>query len=208
MKKIKSILSTILISIFTLTSMVNVNALEANEIESGIYEVENDIYHEQEIGMTMSRTYTLPTMKIEKSREGIFFTLGFTGTDYMENYRIFVDGEDVNAEIVEENEEEKSIYLRFETESLEPNIQAKIYVDAMERDVEFDVITKTDTIKLIEKIEEPEEVEQEEVEQEDVNPETNVSDVNESSNNNTAFIIIGAIAVIAVAVFAFVKLKK
>lgn len=203
MKKIKSILSMILVSIFTLTSIVSVNALEVSEVESGIYEVENDIYHEQELGMTMSRTYTLPTMKIEKSKDGIFFTVGFTGTDYMDNYRIFVDGEDANAEIVEENEEEKSVYLRFETDSVEPNIEAKIYVDAMERDVEFGIITKIDTLKLIEKIEELEQVEQEEVQ-----PQTNVSGANESSNNNTALIIVGAVAVIAVAIFAFVKLKK
>ena len=203
MKKIKLILSTMLISIFTLTSIVNVNALQPSELESGIYEVENDIFHEQEIGITMSRTYTLPTMKIEKSKVGIFFTIGFTGTGYMNNYRIFVDGEEVNTEIVEENAEEKSIYLRFETDSLEPNIQAKIYVGAMERDVEFDVITKIDTIKLIEKIDELEEVEKEEVK-----PETNVSDMSESSNNKTDLIIIGAVLVIAVAVFAFVKLKK
>lgn len=197
MKKTKSLLSMILVIIFTLISIISVNSLEPSEIESGIYEVENDIYHEQEIGMTMSRTYTLPTMKIEKSKESIFFTVGFTGTDYMNNYRIFVDGEDVNAEIIEKNEEEKSIYLRFKANSLEPNIEVKIYVDAMGRDVEFEVITKVNTLKLIEKIEE-------------VKPQTqnNISYVNESSNNNTALIITGAVVVIAVAIIAFVKLKK
>lgn len=206
MKKIKLILSMILVSIFTLTSMINVSALEVSELESGIYNVENDIYHEQELGMTMSRTYTLPTMKIEKSKEGIFFTVGFTGTDYMEDYRIFVDGEDVNAEIIKEDIAEKSIYLRFKTDSLEPNIQAKIYVDAMERDVEFDVITKLETIKLIEKIEESEEPKVlEEIEQ--VKQETNVSNVDEGLNN-TALIMMGGAVVVAIVVFAFVKLKK
>lgn len=203
MKKIKTLLSMILISVFTLVPMTNINALEPSELESGIYEVENDIYHEQEVGIAMSRSYTKETMKVEKSKEGIFFTVGFTGTDYMENFRILVDGEEVSTEVVDENEEEKSISLRFETNTLEPNIQAKIYVGPMGRDVEFDILTKIDTINLIEKIDEPEDVEQEEVEQE-----TNVSDVSESSNSNTALMIIGGIVVVVIAIFAAFKLKK
>lgn len=188
MNKIKLMLSTILVSVFTLASMINVNALEIDKLESGIYEVENDTYHESDLGREMSRSYTLPTMKIEKSKEGIFYTVGFTGTDYMENYRIFIDDKDVKCEIVEENAEEKTIYLRFETKTTNPTIQAKIYVDPMGRDVEFNIVAKPETIKLIEKIEEAEE-----------------SNVNKASKTSTALIIIGAISVV---IFAVIKLKR
>ena len=65
MKYIKLILSTILVTLSMITSGINVSALELSEVESGIYEVQNDVSHESEIGMSMSRSYLDSTMKLK-----------------------------------------------------------------------------------------------------------------------------------------------
>lgn len=205
MKIIKSMFSFMLVSVILLTSMITISANELDKLESGIYEVENDVYHENEIGMSMSRTYLKPTMKIEKSKGKVYFTIGFTGTDYMENYRIMLDGKDVGAEIVSENPEEKSIDLKFEANSLEPKMKANIYVDAMGRDVEFDIITKTDTLKLIEKIDEP----KEEVKTTDENKTTRQEEKSsENDSNNLLFIGLGIVAIAGVGTLIFNKSNK
>lgn len=205
MKFIKNILSFVMaVSIIAMSSVITVNANDIDNLESGIYEVENDVYHESEIGMSMSRTYLNPTMKVEINGEDIFYTIGFTGTDYMENYRIAEDGEETKAEIVKEDPEEKSIYLKFKAKSIQPNIKAKIYVDAMGRDVEFDILTKTDTFKLIEKIDEPEG----EVKNTEENKENKNSSVEDKSNNTPILIGVGGLLVIGLGIVAFRKGNK
>lgn len=204
MKFIKSILSIMIVAVLALSSNINASALEINEIESGIYEVQNDVYHENEIGMSMSRTYLDPTMKLEVKDDKVRYIIKFSGSDYMENYRILVDDKDVNAEIINEDEENHTIELAFETDTLEPNMKANIYVDAMGRDVEFDIITKTDTLNLIEKIEEPEVdtvIEEQESDSE-------VKLASETTNNNTVLYVgVGAV-IVAIIVFFVIKAKK
>lgn len=204
MKFIKSILSIMIVAVLVLASSINASALEISEVESGIYEVQNDVYHENEIGMSMSRTYLDPTMKLEIRGGKVRYTIKFSGSDYMENYRILVDDKDINAEIVNEDEENHTIELAFETDTLEPNMKANIYVDAMGRDVEFDIITKIDTLNLIEKIEEPEVetvIEEQEIDSE-------VKSVSEATNNNTIlYVVIGSVVVAAI-IFFVIKSKK
>lgn len=202
MKFIKNILSFVMaVSIIAMSSVITVNANDIDKLENGIYEVENDVYHESEIGMSMSRTYLNPTMKVEINGEDIFYTVGFTGTDYMENYRIIQDGEAIKAEIVKENPEENSIYLKFKAKSIQPNIKAKIYVDAMGRDVEFDILTKKDTFKLIEKIDEQED--------EVKNIEENKKFSEEDKSNNTPMLIgVGGLLVIGLGIIVFRKGNK
>lgn len=209
MKIIKSIFSFMLFSVMILTSMINISANESEKLESGIYEVENDVYHENEIGMSMARTYLKPIMKIEKSKDKVYFTVGFTGTDYMENYRIILDGKDAGAKIISENPEEKSIDLKFEANSLEPKIKANIYVNAMGRDVEFDIITKIDTLKLIEKIDEPKE-EVKTIDEKTTDKKTTKQEEKSVDNEyNTLLLIgLGIVVVAGFGILIFNKLKK
>lgn len=210
MKYKKYFLSLMLVCMFFITSIININALESSEVESGIYEVQNDVYHEQEIGMAMSRTYLDPTMKIEKRKENIYFTLKFTGTEYMTNYRIVEDGELIDTEIIEENEDEKSITLKFESDKLQPEIKANIYVEAMERDVVFDVITKIETLKLIEKIEEPEEEPKKELSENNTDTKVNSSNEEKVQNSNSNIILVGIAVIVALGfcIILFTKSKK
>ncbi|MGL5507334.1 MAG: NEAT domain-containing protein [Paraclostridium sp.] len=197
MKYMKFMCVLLLTSMVLLTPIINISANESDKLESGIYEVENEIYHENEIGQSMARTYLKPVMNIEVTKDKFKFIIGFTGTDYMENYRVLINDVEVKTKIVNENTEEKSIALQFEADRIDPKIKAQIYVDAMGRDVEFEIITKEETLKLIEKIEELKEVKKEE------KTVSLTEDYNKQSNNNYIMIVS-----IVVCVTIFIKFRK
>ena len=213
MKKLKHLFA-ILLTIFCIT-----NVSYAASLDYGLYNVKNDVYHEQEIGMNMARTYLDENMILEKSEGKWYYTIKFSGTDYMNNHRICLNGKEVKAEVVSEDESKHTIELKFETDSITPDLSTKIYVDAMERDVEFDVIPKEDTLTLVKAIEEPvEKVESETTSKEDTednkqSEESKNEDVKEDSSeqktsNKTIFIGIGTVIVIAIIALVVRKIKK
>ena len=155
MRYIKSIISMMLVTVVMIASGINISALELSEIESGIYKVENDVSHESEIGMSMSRTYLDPNMKIKVKDGKAYYTIKFKGANYMKDHKIFVNGTSVNYDVISRDSVNHTLELGFSTNSIEPNIKASMYVEPMGRDVEFGIITKTSTLNLIEKIEEP-----------------------------------------------------
>ena len=216
MKKIKSLFLITMFSLIMSVQTIVASAAQLSELESGIYEIKNDVYHEQEIGMNMARTYLDENMILEKSEGKWYYTIKFSGTDYMNNHRICLNGKEVDAEVVSEDESKHTIELKFETDSVTPNLSTKIYVDAMERDVEFDVIPKEDTLNLVEAIEEPvEKVEAESTSQEDEktseetkNEEVKENSTKEKTSNKTIFIGIGAVVVIAIIALVVRKIKK
>ena len=214
LNKFKGMLMAIMaLGILVTLGSKNVYATE-NNIASGIYEVENDVYHESETGMAMSRTYLLPSMSVEVTKDHIIYTIGFSGSDYMENYRMKVNGGEVPVELVEENNEDGTVKLKVEVDKVDADMDALIYVGPMERDVEFKVIPKMETLTLIEAIEEVEEMpaedevvnENEEVEIEEENLAV-VAD-NEKSSNNVILIIAGVAVVVAIGAVVIVKAKK
>ena len=219
MKKIKSLFLITMFSLIMSVQTIVASAAQLSELESGIYEIKNDVYHEQEIGMNMARTYLDENMILEKSEGKWYYTIKFSGTDYMNNHRICLNGKEVDAEVVSEDESKHTIELKFETDSVTPNLSTKIYVDAMERDVEFDVIPKEDTLTLVKAIEEPvEKVESETTSKEDTednkqSEESKNEDVKEDSSeqktsNKTIFIGIGSVVVIAIIALVVRKIKK
>ena len=219
MKKIKSLFLIAMFSLIMSVQTLVASAAQLSELESGIYEIKNDVYHEQEIGMNMARTYLDENMILEKSEGKWYYTIKFSGTDYMNNHRICLNGKEVDAEVVSEDESKHTIELKFETDSVTPNLSTKIYVDAMERDVEFDVIPKEDTLTLVKAIEEPvEKVESETTSKEDTednkqSEESKNEDVKEDSSeqktsNKTIFIGIGSVIVIAIIALVLKKSKK
>ena len=216
MKNIKSLFLITMFSLIMSVQTIVASAAQLSELESGIYEIKNDVYHEQEIGMNMARTYLDENMILEKSEGKWYYTIKFSGTDYMNNHRICLNGKEVDAEVVSEDESKHTIELKFETDSVTPNLSTKIYVDAMERDVEFDVIPKEDTLNLVEAIEEPvEKVEAESTSQEDEktseetkNEEVKENSTKEKTSNKTIFIGIGAVIVIAIIALVLKKSKK
>ena len=181
-----------------------------SELQSGIYEISNDVYHEQEIGMNMARTYVDENMTLEKSEGKWYYTVKFSGTNYMENHRISINDELVDTEVVNENSEENTIELKFETDSITPDLEAQIYVDAMGRDVEFGIIPKEETLNLVQAIEEVVEVVEAES-TEDTNEETSNEEAetkSEKSSNKSIFIGIGAVIALAILVLVIRRVKK
>ena len=200
------------LGIFLTLGTKNTYATESN-IASGIYEVENDVYHESETGMAMSRTYLLPSMSVEVTKDHIIYTIGFSGSDYMENYRMKVNGGEVPVELVEENNEDGTVKLKVEVDKVDADMDALIYVGPMERDVEFKVIPKMETLTLIEAIEEVEEMPAEdevvnENEEVEIEESLAVAADKEENNNNVALIIAGVVVIVAIGALVIVKAKK
>ena len=213
LNKFKGIIMAVMaLGIFVTIGSKRVYATET-DIASGIYEIENDVYHESETGMAMSRTYLLPSMSVEVTKEHVIYTIGFSGSDYMENYRMKVNGEEVPVEILEENSEEGTVKLNVEVDKVDADMAAIIYVGPMERDVEFKVIPKMETLTLIEAIEEVEEMPAEDEvvnENEEVQIEESlaVAADKEENNNNVALIIAGVVVIVAIGALVIVKAKK
>ena len=200
LNKFKSILTAVMVlGLFFTMGTKSAYAVDA-DIASGIYEVENEVYHESETGMAMSRSYLLPTMEVEVTKEGIVYTIGFSGSDYMENYRMLVNGEDTAVEMVDEVTEEGIVKLKVEVDKVDADMDALIYVAPMGRDVQFRVIPKMETLTLIEAIEEAEEV-IEEVVAEDLIEEvvTEVDATSGASENYKTMAVAGGVAVVVIA---------
>lgn len=210
MKKIKNIFFVCIFSLIIGAQAIVANAAQLSELQSGIYEISNDVYHEQEIGMNMARTYVDENMTLEKSEGKWYYTVKFSGTNYMENHRISINDELVDTEVVNENSEENTIELKFETDSITPDLEAQIYVDAMGRDVEFGIIPKEETLNLVQAIEEVVEVVEAES-TEGANEETSNEEAeqkSEKSSNKLIFIGIGAVIAVAILVLVIRRVKK
>ena len=210
MKKIKNIFFVCIFSLIMGAQAIVANAAQLSELQSGIYEISNDVYHEQEIGMNMARTYVDENMTLEKSEGKWYYTVKFSGTNYMENHRISINDELVDTEVVNENSEENTIELKFETDSITPDLEAQIYVDAMGRDVEFGIIPKEETLNLVQAIEEVVEVVEAES-TEGANEETSNEEAeqkSEKSSNKLIFIGIGAVIAVAILVVVIRRVKK
>ena len=211
LSKIKGMLiGTMALGLIFTIGTKNIYATE-NEITSGIYQVENDVYHESEIGMSMSRTYLLPTMNVEVTRNHIIYTVGFAGSEFMENYRMKVNGQEAPVEMVEENSEDGTVKLKVAVDKVDADMDAIIYVGPMERDVEFKVIPKMETLTLLEAIEEKEDLKEEvNVEsEEETLKEENLIVKQEKKDNKGIYAIAGVSAIVVIGgVIAVVKSKK
>lgn len=202
---INKIILTISAIIITITGM---SVKADTQIQSGIYSMKNSVYHESELGMSMSRSYLDENMQAKITKDGVVFTIGFSGTQYMNNYRIKINGSEVPVHIVEENKEAGTIKLQAEAPSTDVKISTAIYVDPMGRDVEFDIIPDYNSMVLLEAIEEvPEVVEVENISEEVVEEES----INETAENNTSKymkMVIAAVGIIVISAALTIVLKK
>lgn len=159
----------------------------------------------------MSRTYLLPTMNVEVTRDHIIYTVGFAGSEFMENYRMKVNGQEAPVEMVEENSEDGTVKLKVAVDKVDADMDAIIYVGPMERDVEFKVIPKMETLTLLEAIEEKEDLKEEvnvEIEEETLKEE-NLIGKQEKKDNKGIYAIAGVAAIVVIGgVIAIVKSKK
>ncbi|MEE0567209.1 NEAT domain-containing protein [Clostridium sp.] len=207
--KIK-ILIMIMLSIVVMGN-INIYTVFAEEkIASGIYEVSNEVYHDNEIGMSMARSYLKDTMTIKITKNEVLYTIGFTGTDYMENYRVKVNDVEVPVERVDGD---GIVTLKVSATSLSDELKACIYVGPMGRDVEFGIIPKLETMSLIESIEEESTEETtensaiEEIQDNEIMP---ISENNNTEENSSIskVILFGGVAILVIGIVCTIMLKR
>lgn len=207
--KIK-ILIMIMLSIVVMGN-INIYTVFAEEkIASGIYEVSNEVYHDNEIGMSMARSYLKDTMTMKITKNEVLYTIGFTGTDYMENYRVKVNDVEVPVERVDGD---GIVTLKVSATSLSDELKACIYVGPMGRDVEFGIIPKLETMSLIESIEEESTEETtensaiEEIQDNEIMP---ISENNNTEENNSIskVILFGGVAILVIGIVCTIMLKR
>lgn len=207
--KIK-ILIMIMLSIVVMGN-INIYTVFAEEkIASGIYEVSNEVYHDNEIGMSMARSYLKDTMTMKITKNEVLYTIGFTGTDYMENYRMKVNDVEVPVERVDGD---GIVTLKVSATSLSDELKACIYVGPMGRDVKFGIIPKLETMSLIESIEEESTEETtensaiEEIQDNEIMP---ISENNNTEENNSIskVILFGGVAILVICIVCTIMLKR
>lgn len=111
------------------------------------YKVQNNVIHESATGVAMARKYLNSTSYVKEADGKYYITLSFTGREFMNNHKVYVNGNLANATVVSSDSD--SISLRFQVSSLNDNIKVSTYVVPMGRNVEFRVQILTDTLTLI-----------------------------------------------------------
>ena len=211
--KIINKIKIFMMMVLSIVIMGNINvytALAEENIASGIYEVANDVYHDTEIGMSMARSYLNDTMTVKITKDEVLYTIGFSGTDYMENYRVKVNDVEVPVERVDGD---GIVTLIVSATSLSDELKACIYVGPMGRDVEFGIIPKLETMSLIESIEEESTEETtensaiEEIQDNEIMP---ISENNNTEENNSIskVILFGGVAILVIGIVCTIMLKR
>ena len=211
--KIINKIKIFMMMVLSIVIMGNINvytALAEENIASVIYEVANDVYHDTEIGMSMARSYLNDTMTVKITKDEVLYTIGFSGTDYMENYRVKVNDVEVPVERVDGD---GIVTLKVSATSLSDELKACIYVGPMGRDVEFGIIPKLETMSLIESIEEESTEETtensaiEEIQDNEIMP---ISENNNTEENNSIskVILFGGVAILVIGIVCTIMLKR
>ena len=120
-------------------SINNSNNLVGNNIskKGKLYNIKNEIIHDNETGKAMARKYLNETSKIEEIDGELYLTLTFTGVDLMQNHKFYVNGNLVKYEVTSSSSSSKS--YRFKINSLSDDIKVNVYIVPMNTTVEFGV---------------------------------------------------------------------
>lgn len=151
--KLSKLFALALITILTLSTS---SAFADSNIKDGRYTLTNDTKYldNNEVGDSMSRSYTDKNMTLEKKDGKIYYTVGFSGAQYMDNHRIYVNGSNVSIQKVAENTSAGTLKLKFKVNKPSDTILIKFYVDPMGRDVEYQLIPNLNSLSLVESYEE------------------------------------------------------
>lgn len=125
----------------------NTTTTEETKVTKGkLYSIQNSVTHESETGRTMARKYLNSTSKVEEIDGKYYVTLTFTGSEFMQNHEIYVNGKKVT---VSKTTSGDTTNIRFAVSSLSDSIKVKTYVVPMSREVEFGVELLKDTLTFI-----------------------------------------------------------
>ena len=117
---------------------------EESVVAGKVATVGNNVYHDSETGQAMARQYLKSTSKIEEVNGEKYVTLTFTGSEFIKNHTIYVNGSKVSHTVTAKSGD--SISLRFKVSDFSDTIKVGMYVIPMGRDIEFTV--KLDTTNI------------------------------------------------------------
>lgn len=125
---------------------------ESNKVESTVkkgklYTIKNTVSHSSQTGKEMARKYLNSTSKVEIIDGQTYVTLTFTGSSFMKNHAIYVNGSKVSHTVVAKSGD--SISLRFKVSDLSDSIKVGLYVIPMSRNIEFGVTLLEDTLTFV-----------------------------------------------------------
>ena len=112
-----------------------------------VYNVQNNVTHHNATGVAMARKYLNSNTEVKEINGKYYVTLTFTGTEFMQNHEIYVNGSKVSHSIVSSTGD--SVSIKFTIASLNDAISVKTYVVPMARNVEFGVELLLDTMTLV-----------------------------------------------------------
>lgn len=112
-----------------------------------LYTIQNTVSHESETGKQMARKYLNSTSKVELIDGKYYVTLIFTGSEFMKNHVIYVNGSKVSHTVSAKSGD--SVSLRFRVSSLSDSIKVGTYVIPMSRNIEFSVKLLENTLKFV-----------------------------------------------------------
>lgn len=116
-----------------------------------LYTIQNTVDHESQTGKDMARKYLNSTSKVEEIDGQYYVILTFTGSEFMKNHVIYVNGSKVSHTVTAKSGD--SISLRFKVSSLSDTIKVGTYVVPMSRDIEFTVKLLESTLKFVKEYE-------------------------------------------------------
>ena len=124
------------------------NTTTESAVKKGkLYTIKNTVDHESQTGKDMARKYLNSTSKVEEIDGKKYVTLTFTGSDFMKNHVIYVNGSKVSHTVTAKSGD--SISLRFKVSSLSDTIKVGMYVVPMSRDIQFTVKLLEDTLTFV-----------------------------------------------------------
>ena len=124
------------------------NTTTESAVKKGkLYTIKNTVDHESQTGKDMARKYLNSTSKVEEIDGQKYVTLTFTGSEFMKNHVIYVNGSKVSHTVTTKSGD--SISLRFKVSSLSDTIKVGMYVVPMSRDIQFTVKLLEDTLTFV-----------------------------------------------------------
>ncbi len=140
------------------------------------YTVNNEVLSNSTIGRTMARKYLNETSIIEEIDGKLYATVTFNSSNSMGNFKIKVNGEDIEHSIVLNDKSNELISLRVPINNINDDIRTYIYIKPMKMTIDFGIKFLGDTMILID--------EGTINEEKDIKLVENLATINEGSSNN------------------------
>ncbi|MBN1043451.1 cell wall anchor protein [Clostridium botulinum] len=140
------------------------------------YTVNNEVLSNSTIGRTMARKYLNETSIIEEIDGKFYATVTFSSSNSMGDFKIKVNGKDIEHSIILNDKSNELISLRFPINDINDDIRTYIYIKPMKMTIDFGIKFLEDTMILID--------EGTINEEKDIKLVENLATINEVSSNN------------------------